>query len=108
MLGLLFLRPRLGRRVGAGVSEQGKMDFHKQTAFRPIEGRDAAAMKAYRSFRNGQTKANSAGLSSSIIIQTIEWLKQFFQRIRGNAGSTIGDAHHGFAAGGVRNFLEVN
>src|ERR1017187_9711230 len=84
------------------------MNLDPQSAFRPVESRYAATMKAHRPFGDGEAQTNSAGLPAAIIVQPVKWLEKFFQRVRRNARSTVGDAHHRFRAVGGFGSLQMN
>jgi hypothetical protein len=84
------------------------MNFYKQSAFGAVESGYATAVKAHSSLGDGQAQSNSPGLTTAVIVQTVEGLKQFFQRIRRNAGSAIRYADHRLRTFGGFNPLQTN
>src|SRR5712691_8713069 len=88
--------------------QKRQMNLDHESAFGPIRRRHPAAMKAHCALGNGESQTDAAGLAASSIIQAIEGLKQFFQRIGRNSITAIRNSNHGLAPGRRLGSLQIN
>src|SRR5712671_4374134 len=65
-------------------------------------------MEAYCAFGNREAQPDPTSLPATSIVQTVERLKQFFQRICGNAIAAIGHPNHGFLTADAFPLLQMD
>src|ERR1700722_9033094 len=63
--------------------------FNYESAAGPVHCRDPATVEAHRTLGDRQSKTDAARVAAASIVQAVEGLKQFFQRISRNTVAAI-------------------